>query len=143
MVIEADAEVFPFDELEGDEVEAAVLAAEISPGDILVVELGGGAGLFLEAANVLGVGGHLRGEDFQGDDPPKVEVAGLDDGGHSTGACLLDQLELPKAHAFEGVFAEDGLGIDEPLPRARDDGGRILVDLLGVGPGGDSCGFFH
>ena len=57
--LEQDAQVIALDELEGDEVEALVLAAVEDAGDVLVVELGGAAGLLVEAADVFGVDRHL------------------------------------------------------------------------------------
>ena len=44
------SQVVALDELEGDEVQPLVLAAEEDAGDVLVIELGGGAGFLVEAA---------------------------------------------------------------------------------------------
>jgi hypothetical protein len=60
LLLHADAQVLALDELEGDEVQPLILAAEVDAGDVLVVQPGRGAGLLFEAADVLRVGGPDR-----------------------------------------------------------------------------------
>ena len=78
-------------------MQPLVLAAEEDAGDVLVVELGGGAGLLVEAADVLRVGGHLRRQDLQGDEAVELRVAGPEHGRHAADADRLDQLEVGQA----------------------------------------------
>jgi hypothetical protein len=59
-VLQDGPQVVALDELEGDEVQPLVLAAEENAGDVLVIELGGAAGLLVEAADVLLVLGQVR-----------------------------------------------------------------------------------
>ena len=95
-------------------MQPLVLAAEEDAGDVLVVELGGGAGLLVEAADVLGVAGHLRRQDLQGDDAVELRVAGPQHGGHAADADRLDQLEVGESPAANpGVVdvGSDGSGV--------------------------------
>ncbi len=65
----------------------AVVGADVVDGeDVGVVEGGDGAGLALEAAQPLGVGGGIVGEDLEGDVAPEAGVAGPVDLPHTSGA---------------------------------------------------------
>ena len=84
--------------------------------------LAAAAGLLVEAADVLGVGGHLRRQDLQGHEAIELRVAGADDRRHAADADRLDQLEVGQ------------------LPAAKNPAEQIL---LATGPGlglGDDCG---
>ncbi len=99
---EDGAQVVALDELEGDEVQPLIFAAEEDAGDVLVIELGGAAGLLVEAADVLGVVGHLRRQDLQRHEAVELGVAGAEDRRHAAHADRLDQLEMgqpPAANA--------------------------------------------
>src|SRR5262249_58956188 len=101
-------------------------------------ELGGGAGLLVETADVLGVGGHLRGEDLQRDGAVELAVAGAEDRRHAADADRLDQFEVGEAAAAQAAAVHGPLP-DAParpgvlLPRAgagralRDDGWGVVV----------------
>ena len=80
------AQVLALDELEGDEVQSLVLAAEEDARDVLVIEAGGGTGFLVEASDALGVGGHLRRQDLQSDEAFELRVLGADDGRHAADA---------------------------------------------------------
>src|SRR5262249_12259686 len=108
---EDGAEVLALDELEGYEVQALVLAAEEDAGDVLVVELGGAAGLLVEAAGAFRVAGHVGREDLQGDEAVELGVAGADDGGHAADADGFEQFEMGEASATDaGVGGFGGCG---------------------------------
>src|SRR5262249_23710161 len=89
--------------LEGDEVQPLILAAEENAGDVLVVELGGGAGFLVKAADVLLVGGHFRRQNLQGDAAVQLQVVGADHRRHAADADRLDQLEMGEPPAAEGA----------------------------------------
>ena len=104
------AQVVALDELEGDEVQPLVLAAEEDAGDVLVIEAGGAAGLLVEAADVFRIDGHVRRQDLEGHQAVELGVAGADDGGHAADADRFDQLEMGQAPAAQaaGGFLLDG-----------------------------------
>src|SRR5262249_20541371 len=123
-------QVVALDKLEGDEMEALVLAEEVDAGDVVVVGLGGGPGFLLEPDDVLRVGSHVGREDLKGDDAAEVEVAGLEDGGHAAGADGLDQLEVAELAAGQSV-AEPRVGNGSRA--VPGDNGRRFVGRRGGG----------
>ena len=58
-------EVLPFDELESDEVQPLVFAAEVDAGDVLVIEHRGGPCFLLEPAHALRVASGFGRQDLQ------------------------------------------------------------------------------
>ena len=102
-------QVVALDELEGDEVQPLVFAAEEDAGDVLVVELRRGAGFLLEAVDALGIACHLRRQDLQRDDAVEFEVARFQHGGHAARADGFDQLEVAEPAARDRrQIARDG-----------------------------------
>ena len=93
----------PFHELERDEVQPLIFAAEVDAGHVVVVELGGGAGFLLEPRHAFEIERGFGGQDFEGDDAAEVEVAGLEYGRHAARADCLDQFEVPEAAARDGM----------------------------------------
>src|SRR2546430_11683820 len=81
---EDGAQVVALDELEGDEVEVLVLAVVEDAGDVLVLELGGGARFLMKPANVLGISRHLWRLRLESDAAIEFEVTSLDDRRHAT-----------------------------------------------------------
>src|SRR5260221_291197 len=88
------------EELEGDEVQPLVFAAEVDARDVLVVELGGGTGLVLEADDVFGIGRHLRRQHLQGDDAAELQIGGANHRGHAACAERFNQFEVAKLPAL-------------------------------------------
>jgi len=129
---EDGAEVLALDELEGDEVQALILAAEEDAGDVLVVELGGAAGLLVEAADVLLVAGHLRGQDLQRDEAVELRVAGAEDGGHAADADGFDEFEVSELAAADAGVRLGGRDRGGGSV-AGDDRGRVVGRRCGGG----------
>ncbi len=86
-----------------------VLAAEEDAGDVLVVELGRAARFLMEAADVFRIGGHVRGQNLQGDDAVELGVAGAQHRRHAAEAHRLEQFEIGQGLAAEHA-GQDFLG---------------------------------
>ena len=78
-----------------------ILAAEEDAGDVLVIELGGRAGLLVEAVDVLLILGHLRRQDLEGHEAIELRVAGPEHRRHAADADRLEQLEVGQALAIQ------------------------------------------
>ena len=118
-------QVFALDELEGNEVQVLIFAAVKHPGNGLVVQTSGGAGLLVEPTNVLGIGRHFRRQDFQGHDPIQLRVPCAKDGRHASHPDGLDQLEVGQSTASEDA-AEEPFLYGSTRNTARDDRGRTI-----------------
>src|SRR5262249_2044194 len=79
------------DELHGVVVDAAFAADGEDGDDVGVVQLGGGAGLVLEALQLAGVEGGGEGQHLEGDAPAQRQLHGLVDHAHATAADLAHQ----------------------------------------------------
>jgi hypothetical protein len=84
--LEPTAQRLAFQKLEDDAVDTLVGVDVVDGKDVGVVEGGEGAGLALEAAQPLGVGGGVLGEDLEGDLAAEAGVAGPVDFPHAPGA---------------------------------------------------------
>ncbi len=100
-------------------MQALVFAAEVDARDVLVVELGGCAGLTLEAGDVLGVGRHLRRQDFQGDNATQLQIGGANDRGHAARSKRFNQFKMAQLPALQTIARET-------WPIHADDCGRIV-----------------
>ena len=74
------------DILHHEVVVLAGLADVVGGDDVWMIELGGGAALFVEALDELVVVGELLGEDLDRDESIEAELPGEEDGGHGPGA---------------------------------------------------------
>ena len=84
--LEPLAQGLALEQLEDDVVDTLVGADVVDGEDVGVVQGGDGAGLALEAAQPLGVGGGIGREDLEGDLAPETGVAGPVDLPHAPGA---------------------------------------------------------
>ena len=133
--LEHGPQVDAFDELERDEVQPLVFAAEEDAGDIFVIELRGGLGLLMKPLHVIGLLGHLRRQDFQGDEAIQLRIVGPDDRRHAADADRLDQLVMGQTPSVQA--GDDRFGTGRPAGEFGDlvfvagnrlDDGRRLGD---------------
>src|SRR5207253_2432097 len=87
--LQESAQVFTLDEFKGNEVKPLIFAAKEDPGNVLVVELGGGPCLLLETANALRIAGRLRRQDLKGDRTVQLRVPRPNYSRHATDADRL------------------------------------------------------
>jgi hypothetical protein len=88
------AEIAPWNILLSNEMDAVDLPDFVDLHDAAVDERGGGAGLMVKAADVIGVAGELRVEDFEGDLTAERELLGQIDLGHRAAAETAEDEEV-------------------------------------------------
>ena len=82
-------------------MQPLILAAEEHAGDVFVIELGGAAGFLVEAADVFGIGRHLRRQNLEGHEAIELRIAGADHRRHAAHADWFDQFKMGQASAAQ------------------------------------------
>ena len=75
-------------------MDAALLADGVDGHDMLVVQLGSGAGFVLEALELARIHGQRKRQDFQGDAPPERDLLGLVHDAHAATADLAQDAKI-------------------------------------------------
>ena len=83
LLLNQRAEIAPFDELHGDELDAFGIAQIEDAHDILVRDLAGEQEFLLEAGENGRVGGELGADEFESNGAVEFAVAGFVDGSHA------------------------------------------------------------
>ena len=86
----------PVDKLHGVVMHAAVAADEIDRHDVLMLQVGSGLSLVLEALQLPGIERAGQGQDFQGDTPDQRKLLGLVDDPHAAPADFTNNAEVAK-----------------------------------------------
>ena len=106
-------------------MQTLVFAAEEDPGNVLMIELRGGAGFLMEAADNLRIARHVGGQNLERDGAVELRIAGSNHRRHAPHAERAEQLEMCQAPAAQDV-GEGFFGADGRQRRARDHGRRII-----------------
>jgi hypothetical protein len=107
-------------------MQALVFAAKVDAGNVLVVELGGGAGLLMKPQDVLRISGHVRWQNFQGHGAIELGIAGADHRSHAADPNRFDQLEMSQAPAAQ-IDQESFLGTRSGTIGRLGNNGRAVI----------------